>query len=67
MNYIFITIITVICFFCLLAVIHSIVTMIERRKMIDAFCKMYSSLGIKANSDGMNIDEIIAAVKKTKG
>lgn len=68
MNYIFITIIITICFFCLMGTIHSIAMNIERRKMIEAFCKMYEAYGkVGQNGEnGMSIDEIIAAVKKNK-
>lgn len=60
MNYIFITIIACICFFCLLGTIHSIASMIERRKMTESLCKMYMTLG----SAGMSIDEVLKAVSQ---
>lgn len=60
MNYIFITIIACICFFCLLGTIHSIASMIERRKITESLCKMYMTLG----NAGMSIDEVLKAVSQ---
>ena len=69
MNYIFITIIAVICFLILLGYIYSIVSMIEKRKMLEAYCNFYA---VAVKSNGVNgteiIDEILKNVNaKSKG
>lgn len=60
MNYIFITIIACICFFCLLGTIHSIVSMIERRKITESLCKMYMTFG----NAGGDVNEVLKAVSQ---
>lgn len=60
MNYIFITIIACICFFCLLGTIHSIASMVEKRKITESLCKMYMTLG----NAGKDVDEVLKAVSQ---